>query len=233
MEREMQLNIIPHYEVHELAYIFPAMRDDQFAELKASISRNGQRERIVLYDGKVLDGRHRARACAELGFAAEARTFDGGFAEARAFVIDANITRRHMTAGQRAMCAAAIANAKIGGDRPPDYGDCNQGYIGEITQSDAGDRCGVSRKSVNEAKAVVDYGVDELADAVRDGEVKLAHAVNAVKAERDPEEIRAALGAMERGEFEELPTALNAQARQADVGDVDTDSVATIRRHPH
>jgi len=44
-------------EHHPLAEIFPEMNGSEFEGLKASIRANGLRQPIVLYEGKVLDGR--------------------------------------------------------------------------------------------------------------------------------------------------------------------------------
>ena len=47
-------------EVHELSKIFPPMSDEDFAELKQDIAKNGLLNPIVLHEGQVLDGAHRA-----------------------------------------------------------------------------------------------------------------------------------------------------------------------------
>jgi hypothetical protein len=54
-------------EFHPLADIFPLLEGAEFGALRDDIQRHGVREPAVLYGGKVLDGRNRARACAELG----------------------------------------------------------------------------------------------------------------------------------------------------------------------
>ena len=42
---------------HPLADLVPAMAPDEYEAFKADIHENGQRDAIVLYDGKILDGR--------------------------------------------------------------------------------------------------------------------------------------------------------------------------------
>ncbi len=54
-------------EFHEYADIFPLLEGQEFDELKQSIAAGGQREPIRLYNGKILDGRNRYRACNALG----------------------------------------------------------------------------------------------------------------------------------------------------------------------
>jgi hypothetical protein len=82
-------------QFHPLADIFPLMEGAEFNELVADIKANGLCECIVLYDGMILDGRNRYRACLKAGF--EPVTIDGGklIKDPAAYVISANIHRRH------------------------------------------------------------------------------------------------------------------------------------------
>ena len=51
--------------IHPLADLIPPMSASEFAELRASIQTDGLRVPITLHsDGRILDGRHRSRACA-------------------------------------------------------------------------------------------------------------------------------------------------------------------------
>jgi hypothetical protein len=96
---------------HPLASLFPLMNGTKFDELVADIKARGLREQITLYQGKVLDGRNRYRACLKLklapqvdlftGTGCEFTQFDGDDDDARAYVISKNICRRHLTAKQR------------------------------------------------------------------------------------------------------------------------------------
>ncbi|MPZ31202.1 MAG: DEAD/DEAH box helicase [Rhodospirillales bacterium] len=52
---------------HPAAEIFPVMADADFAGLVADIKQSGQLEPIVIHDNQILDGRHRYRACEQLG----------------------------------------------------------------------------------------------------------------------------------------------------------------------
>ena len=65
------------YEFHIVAEEFPAMDAARFAELKDDISANGQRDPITLCEGKIVDGRHRYRACKELEVEVKTRMHDG------------------------------------------------------------------------------------------------------------------------------------------------------------
>ncbi len=55
------------HERHALSKAFPNLSDEEFAALKDSIKRNGQRDKILIFEGQILDGWHRYRACLELG----------------------------------------------------------------------------------------------------------------------------------------------------------------------
>lgn len=46
-------------QAHDVANLFPMMRDDEYAALVADIHQHGQREPIWLLDGAILDGRNR------------------------------------------------------------------------------------------------------------------------------------------------------------------------------
>jgi hypothetical protein len=101
------------FEVHELALVIPEMREDEFEELKADIKAHGIRDQIVTYEGKILDGRHRARVLDELGKSHDPDYFseydpnvDGK--SPQAFVLSCNLKRRHLSKGQLAAFAAEM-----------------------------------------------------------------------------------------------------------------------------
>jgi len=100
------------YTDHPLANIFPTLGKDEFEALKADIKANGQREPISIFLTQVLDGRHRYRACKELELEPKITQLHHK-TDPVAFVISANLRRRHLTTAQRAHCAAAMLG--IGG----------------------------------------------------------------------------------------------------------------------
>ena len=94
-------------ELHPLCTLFPRMAGAEFDALRDDIKANGLRSPIVLHDGMILDGGNRYRACVEAGVTPAFVIFDGG--NLVAFVLSANMHRRHMTPGQQ---AAIVASAQ-------------------------------------------------------------------------------------------------------------------------
>jgi len=56
-----------HLQVHPLAGDYPLMEGEEFAALVEDIRKNGLREKIDLYQGKIIDGKNRYAALLELG----------------------------------------------------------------------------------------------------------------------------------------------------------------------
>ena len=104
---------MPPLEFHPLAAIFLLLKGKLFADLVEAIKQNGLRHRIVLYEGKVLDGRNRLRACIAAGVKPEFAELPEG-PDPLAYVLDQNLHRRHLTDAQRGLVAAKIAQWRLG-----------------------------------------------------------------------------------------------------------------------
>ena len=91
-------------QYHDASNICPRLSDEKFDALKQDIKENGLLEPIWIHaDGSIIDGRHRHRACLELGVTPTFRTYQGE--NPFSFSINQNIHRRHLTDSQRAMIA--------------------------------------------------------------------------------------------------------------------------------
>jgi hypothetical protein len=106
---------------HPFAEEYPLLPAKDLARLTAAMKARGFDPRfpVVLYQGKVLDGRNRVLAATEAGVEAPAVTFEGDDDAARAFVETANEDRRHLTlewlAKRRAERVKRIVNARAEG----------------------------------------------------------------------------------------------------------------------
>jgi ParB-like nuclease domain len=100
---------------HPLADIFPLLEGEEFDALVADIKANGLREPVVLYDGKVLDGRNRVRACNAAGVPVRVEEHNEGcghIGDPWSYVVSKNIHRRHLTAAQKRDLIAKVIAAK-------------------------------------------------------------------------------------------------------------------------
>jgi ParB-like chromosome segregation protein Spo0J len=93
------------YELHPLCTLFPRMQGAEFDALCEDIKAHGLRQPIVLHGGMILDGGNRYRACVEAGVTPLFEDFKGD--SLVAYVLSANLHRRHMTTGQHAAIVSA------------------------------------------------------------------------------------------------------------------------------
>lgn len=154
--------------IHEAAFLFPEMDEQAFHELKDDIGRNGLQMPILIYQGKVVDGRHRLLACMELGVVPRYEELVAANDDA---VIDAvvgiNLKRRHMTDGQRSFIAAKLANRPRGS---------NQHTAGAVSQTEAAKNLGISVDTLARGKKVLKHGAPELIEAVASGKINISSA---------------------------------------------------------
>jgi len=91
--------------------LFPPISEEDFGKLAADIKLNGLHQLIVRYQGKILDGNNRYRACELVKIAPKFGDFTGDDAAARNYVISANIHRRHLSPDQRREIIATLLKA--------------------------------------------------------------------------------------------------------------------------
>lgn len=165
---------------HPAAALFPLVPDAELRELVEDIRAHGVRQPVVTYRGELLDGRNRIRACDLIGFDPPSVEYEGS--DPVGFVISANLRRRHMDDGQRAMVAARLANLKSGQRADQAAQICagvdsgSEALPPVVTQTQAADLLGVSRRSVQHARVVIEHGAPELVAAVEQGEASVSAA---------------------------------------------------------
>src|SRR5262249_45409732 len=116
------------------------------AELRQSRRSPGP---LMLFEGKILDGRHRYFACQKAGVEPFFRHYGGK--NPRAFVIRNNIARRHLTTEQRPDPAAKLATRPLG--RPKTRSTDGVSDQEPMSTAEAANLMKVSESSVRRAKA--------------------------------------------------------------------------------
>jgi len=188
------------------------------------------------YEGKIIDGRNRYRACVLEGRETWVREWDGQ-GSLVAFVLSLNLHRRHLTDQQRALVAARAKeafeaealerrNANLqqnkGSTDGLDPGHRSRGRSAEL----AAKALGVSRDSVNKAAKILKEGDEALIQAVQAGEASLDAAATVARLPREEQR-----EAVRKNEVKETARRARSQAAPTtvpeevgtDVGDTDPD----------
>jgi len=165
-------------KAHPASEIFPLMNVQEYTNLKNDIKEHGVREPVWVKNEILLDGRHRMRACTELGYPCPQREWPGKSEDATAFVISLNLKRRHLNSSQLSMVAAKIASMKQGTrtDLPS-----KEGKLSPISQATAAAMVGASVASTERAATVIRDGSAALVASVASGEVPVARAAEVAK----------------------------------------------------
>ncbi len=154
---------------HPLSEIFPAMEGAEFSALVEDIRAHGQVQPLVMYQGKILDGRNRSRACDRLGIKPKTTNYRG--TDPLGYVLSLNLSRRHLNESQRAMVAAKIATLGHGGSRGQ---DANL-HLEKTTKS-AAKAVNVSERSAASARKVVEHATPALKKSVERGDIPVSTA---------------------------------------------------------
>src|SRR5207302_1147550 len=159
--REAQEEQSNQVESHPLLTIFSLLDGPERDALKESIQKNGIREPIVLFEGKILDGRNRYYAARALNLSSAKipiRQFeperDGNPID---FVWDQNINRRHLNETQRGLAAAQMEILRHGGNRKSQWA-----HMAQSTRRKLARRYGVGRDTIYCMSLVLDSGGPEL-----------------------------------------------------------------------
>jgi hypothetical protein len=178
------------YEFHPYASVVPMLGQVELNALAADIQGNGLRVPIVLLDGKILDGRNRYKACQIVGVKPEFRDFNGD-GDPIDFIVSMNLVRRQLTASQKGMAVAKIAELPRGNPalkksktstNPKSAQMPNCKSVEELARE-----VEVSPRTVGQAKQVLREAPKEVITQVEEGKKSVASAVKEIKAEKQKE----------------------------------------------
>ncbi len=180
-------------EAHPIAALMPAIGPKDFQSLVESMEAVGflPDHPILLFQGKILDGRSRHAAAIKAGRTPVFREFSGE--DPLAYAFSANMARRHLTASQKAFAIAGLA----------EY--CQRHLKGQAYRKFShflADKANVSARSVERAIEVRKKGSPRLHEAVVAGKIRLGKAETIARQEsRAQDRIVAAeaLGALRGG----------------------------------
>ncbi len=184
------------YETHRYAdYIPVADGADQFA-LRQSIESYGLIEPITLYQGAILDGRHRYAACVKMGVEPKFVEFEGDDESALGYVMGKNVARRNLSTAQKLMLrdkllpeierlrAAGKANMSTGGQGFQPVGNPVN------TAKEVAKMVGVSDETIRQYDKVKDAAAEDtfmadLLEQVERGEVSVKKAYTSISDDLD------------------------------------------------
>jgi hypothetical protein len=188
------------YEFHPIANVFPLMEGAEFKRFKEDIRTRKQQEPITIYEGKILDGRNRYRACKELKLTPDTKLLPAG-TDPVGFVLSANLHRRHLNESQRAMVAAKLASLSVGANQHTKEG---------LSIERASKLSTASVATANRCKRVLNDGVPELAQMIEKGQVAASLAEDVAKL---PKEKQAELVKKKPGDFKKEAKQATAKAQ--------------------
>ena len=234
------------FEQHPLSAAFPGMSPEVFKELIDDIDQNGVREKIVVFEGKILDGWHRYSACQELKVMKPPMLeYDGD--DPVSFVLSKNLHRRHLSAGIRAMILAKLTDWQEGSGRISKSLDRAKESYKIITLNQAAQLAGVSKPTMQKARRAT-LSIDEVQQAVSDGKISIDDA--AKLADKSEEEQRAAVASPKvrkvtakavpfdvyeelSNRYEELADSYDSLASELEIAQKELAAVEAIRKGEH
>jgi len=172
-------------------------------DMAASIRKDGLLNPCVRQGDVLIDGRNRVAACKIAGVEPTFREYEGD--SPVAFIIGANLARRHLDKGQKIALALEIEphfaaearkrQAAGGGDKVSEQARAGKGQCPLPGQGQARDQAaaavGVSGKLVDAAKAIKKADPARF-EKVKQGTMSVAKAKKEIKAEQDKRDLTAA-----------------------------------------
>lgn len=187
-------------EHHNYANLFPMMPDSELAHIIEDMKANGYDESmpVIIYDGKILDGRNRFKAAKIAGIEPKFIEFEG--TDPLAYVIRHNLHRRHLNESQRAVVASRLATMQRGGDRPSENDNNfeSANLRNGITQPEAAEMLNVSRRTIQTIKAV-EREAPQLIPLIEAGNITANEAIKEIKKEKREADIQQQRNEIEKG----------------------------------
>jgi hypothetical protein len=165
------------YPYHPYASALPLMCGAEYFNLVESVRERGLLHPIVLFDGQILDGRNRDRACSDADVEPVYVQYEGD--DPIGYVWTINADRRHWNETQRALAATRLASLRPG--RPSKKSPRR----GELTQAELAEKFDVGIATIGNVRAALKTGIPELAEAMQSGELAASRAVEIAALSRE------------------------------------------------
>lgn len=181
---------------HPISELLPAMSDDELLQLTADIREHGLHQPVVVYEGQILDGRHRFKACEAAGVPPRFTEFHGDDAGAAALVYSANLARRQLSKSQLAIAGAKLKAWHAVRAKERALNNLKRGQSSERADSPsredegrardhAAKAVGVGGKLIDQAENVMRKAVPEVARLVEVGAMALNEAAKIAELPKD------------------------------------------------
>ena len=163
---------------HPLSAAWGNMPEEELFELAEDIKAHGCKESVVLFQGMVLDGWHRAQACQIAGIKIPTREFDPEVeGDPRVFVKERNAFRRHLTPAMKAHALVRIAEYNYA-----------PGVVHAVhSRAEIAKEAGVSKRMVQNVVAAEKAG---FGDEIASGAMTPGAAVKKIRENRNPSSSR-------------------------------------------
>lgn len=139
-------------ELHELTKTHPVMDDAQYSAFKLDIENNGQIQPVLLYRGRIVDGRHRLRALTELGIETikTEKLANNLTLDKLKEIVNSTEVRRHQTPTMIAAKAYRL-------------------YVGGMKQADAATKAGSSLTNLKRVAQIANLGRNDIITTLEQG----------------------------------------------------------------
>jgi ParB-like chromosome segregation protein Spo0J len=162
---------------HEYANIYRLLNDSEIQKMAESIKEQGQILPIVTYEGLILDGRNRYKACLIAGVKPRFEEYTGDDPLGRIAAL--NDHRRHDNPTELALVGERMASLKRGGTGANQYKSAespSEPSAPVITLQRAAELAGTSKAQIKRVRKAKKDGIPELVDMLESSEITPADA---------------------------------------------------------